>query len=213
MLSELLDEYLDKHVTDIPDYLLELEDETHRSVLRPVMLSGRVQGRLLAFISKLSRPKTILEIGTYTGYSALCMAEGLTKDGQIISLEVNDELSTIQNKYFQKSPYEKSIKVIYGDAAESIKKFTTEKFDIIFIDANKKSYSEYLELTVPLLNEGGLLLADNVLWYNKVLDPNITDTETTALRTFNQEVTEHSELKSFILPFRDGLTIAQKKEA
>ncbi|MFK7756155.1 MAG: O-methyltransferase [Flavobacteriales bacterium] len=213
MLSELLDEYLDQHVTDIPDYLLELEDETHRSILRPVMLSGRVQGRLLAFISKLSRPKAILEIGTYTGYSALCMAEGLAKDGQITTLEVNDELSTIQNKYFQKSEYEKNIKVIYGDAAESIKKFTTEKFDIIFIDANKKSYSEYLELTVPLLNEGGLLLADNVLWYNKVLDPNITDTETTALRTFNQEVTDHPKLKSFILPFRDGLTIAQKKEA
>lgn len=212
MFSELIEEYLQDNSSHIPSYLIDLENQTHRNVLKPQMISGRVQGRLLSVLSKLKNPSRILEIGTFTGYSALCLAEGLTQNGKLISLEVNDELELFHEKHLNQNPLSPKIEVVYCEASEYLMSTEMEAFDIIFIDANKKSYPKYLELCYPLLNEGGLLLADNVLWYDKVVDNAANDKETVALRNFNRIIRDHPSLHSFILPFRDGLTIAHKKE-
>ncbi len=215
MFSDLLEDYLQDNTTEIPDYLIDLEKTTFLKALKPQMLSGRIQGRFLSLLSRLKAPSRILEIGTYTGYSALCLAEGLTNDGKLITLEVNDEIEHIYQAFFSRSPYKDQIEVMIGDAEDTIQQRLShhDKFDIVFIDANKKNYPRYLELCYPLLRDGGLLIADNVLWYEKVVNATINDTETQALREFNQLVKDHNSLHSFILPLRDGLTLAQKKEA
>ena len=211
MREDLIEDYVQASANDIPSYLIELEKETFRKALKPKMISGRVQGRLLSFISKLKRPKSILELGTFTGYSALCLAEGLQDKGSLLSLEVNDELETFHEKFIGSSPYSNQIKIKYGDAAESLQELDSESFDLIFIDANKKMYPSYLELCNRLLKPGGLLLADNVLWWDKVVNENAKDAETLALREFNRLIHESDLYSSFILPLRDGITIAQKK--
>jgi caffeoyl-CoA O-methyltransferase len=211
MREDLIEDYVQASANDIPSYLIELEKETFRKALKPKMISGRVQGRLLSFISKLKRPQSILELGTFTGYSALCLAEGLQEKGSLLSLEVNDELETFHEKFIGSSPYSSQINIKYGDAAESMEELGSESFDLIFIDANKKMYPTYLELCTRVLNPGGLLLADNVLWWDKVVNENAKDPETVALREFNRLIHESDLYSSFILPLRDGITIAQKK--
>ncbi len=205
-------EYIGDHISEIPEYLIQLEDETYRKLIKPRMMSGKAQGRFLSFISQLLNPKNILEIGAFSGYGTLCLAEGLTKDGELHSIEVNDELKPMHNKYLDKTQFKNQIKYIYGDAKEILKSLD-QSYEIIFLDADKKSYPTYLDLLVPKLKPNGILLADNVLWYDRVINNEIQDDETKAIRNFNSKVANHPELKSFILPVRDGLTIAQKKEA
>lgn len=205
-------DYVNQHVSHIPQYLEELEDETYRRLLKPRMMSGKSQGRFLSFLSHLISPQRILEIGSFSGYGTLCLAEGLASSGIIDSIEVNDELAEMHSRYLAKTPFEKKVNYIYADAKDILDSLH-QKYDIIFLDADKRSYPKYLDFLVSKLNPGGLLMADNVLWYDRVINPQIKDEETEAIRAFNSDVTKHPLLKSFILPVRDGLTIAQKKEA
>ena len=207
-----LDDYLDLHSTDIPKYLIDLERETGLKVIKPAMLSGRMQGRFLSFISKSLRPDRILEIGTFTGYSALCIAEGLNENGKLHSIEINDELQAFHEKYISNGKFSEKIEIHYGDAKELLSSsFEKEYFDLIFIDADKESYPKYLKLSETLLKSNGILIADNVLWFHKVLDISIQDPETNAVREFNENLRNNPNFESLILPVRDGLTLARKK--
>lgn len=209
---DTIEEYLEEHSIHVPEYLLELERETRLKLLKYRMMSGRAQGRFLSFLSSLIQPKRILEIGSFSGYSALCLAEGLKENGVIDSIEVNDELKKLHEDYLIKSNFGSRVNYIYGEAKEIIPNLTSG-YDLIFLDADKKSYPLYLDLLTPLLKNKGILLADNVLWYDRVIDETIQDEETNAIREFNKRLSAHPEYTSFILPVRDGLSIAQKKKA
>lgn len=209
-LDDNLLEYVTKHSEDEPQLLKELNKETWQKVLQPRMLSGHYQGRLLSLISKLCHPKSILEIGTYTGYSALSLAEGLAKDGVFHTIDRNEELHDLQRKYFDKSGYGEQIKQYTGDARNIIPEIEGN-FDLVFIDADKSSYPKYFELIIDRLNTGGLILSDNVLWSGKViekLDPK--DKDTKALLEYNKLLKEDKRVETVILPIRDGLTLSRK---
>ena len=210
MIDKNILEYIEAFSTPAPEYLKELERETYIKTVLPQMISGEFQGRLLSLISKIHKPNQILEIGTFTGYSTLCLAEGLDEDGQIHTIDVNEELKEIQDFYFNKSGYRNKIIQHQGNAMEIIPTLN-KQFDLIFLDADKKNYPYYLELILPKLQKGGLLISDNVLWYGKVSDPDINDPETDALRNFNRLVKENPALEVLILPVRDGISIARKK--
>jgi predicted O-methyltransferase YrrM len=206
-----LQAYAENHTSSEPKLLQDLTKETWQKVLQPRMLSGHYQGRLLSLISKLIKPETILEIGTYTGYSALCLAEGLAKQGRLDTIDRNEELYDLQRKYFDKSDYSKQIFQHTGDAKAIIPKLD-KSYDLIFMDADKASYPTYFKLIIPKLNSGGLLLSDNVLWSGKViekLDPK--DKDTKALLDYNQLLKEDPRLETVLLPIRDGLTLSRKK--
>ena len=174
------------------------------------MLSGHLQGRFLSIITKLIKPKKILEIGTYTGYSAICMAEGLIENGIIHTIDINEELISIQNKYFAKSKCNNSIIQHVGDARNIIKNIN-EKFDLVFLDADKENYIEYYELVIEKVKKGGLIIADNVLWTGKVVEPEKDDDELTQyLIDFNKMINEDDRVENIILPLRDGLNIILK---
>ena len=174
------------------------------------MLSGEYQGRLLSLISKIKQPKKILEIGTFTGYATLCLAEGLETSGKIYTIDKNEELVKIQNKYFSKSKYHKNIIQYTGDALEIIPKINS-KFDLIFLDADKMNYNKYLEIIIPKLNKKGILISDNVLWHGKVLnDRKKQDKVTKGIDTFNKDLVENKNFQTFMLPIRDGLSISIK---
>ena len=210
MIDKNILEYIEAFSTPAPEYLKELERETYIKTVLPQMISGEFQGRLLSLISKIHKPNQILEIGTFTGYSTLCLAEGLDEDGQIHTIDVNEELKEIQDFYFNKSGYRNKIIQHQGNAMEIIPTLN-KQFDLIFLDADKKNYPYYLELILPKLQKEGLLISDNVLWYGKVSDPNIKDPETNALRSYNSLVKENPALEVLILPVRDGISIARKK--
>lgn len=201
--------YCDQKSSPIPDYLQMLERKTHLSTLSPQMMSSSSQGRLLSLLSKLKKPKCILELGTFTGYSALCLAEGLEEDGLLHTFEVVDTYDHIIEFVKKEIPLASKIIFHKQDALEGISNLDLE-FDIVFIDAAKKQYPEYLALVSPLMKKGALLIADNVLWYGKVLDEN-KDQETTVLDHFNSLVSKSGDWDAFILPLRDGLTLAIKK--
>ena len=201
--------YCDQKSSPIPDYLQMLERKTHLSTLSPQMMSSSSQGRLLSLLSKLKKPKCILELGTFTGYSALCLAEGLDEDGLLHTFEVVDTYDHIIEFVKKEIPLASKIIFHKQDALEGISNLDLE-FDLVFIDAAKKQYPEYLALVSPLMKKGALLIADNVLWYGKVLDEN-KDQETTVLDHFNSLVSESGDWDAFILPLRDGLTLAIKK--
>ncbi len=210
-LPENLEDYVVKHTQTEPELLQELYKETWQKVLAPRMLSGHFQGRVLSMISKLIRPKTILEIGTYTGYSALCLAEGLQKDGVLHTIDNNEELYDIQRKYFDKSGYGEQIIQHIGNALTIIPKLKYP-FDLIFIDADKENYINYLNLILPKLNRGAVILSDNVLWNGKVLAPIAkNDKATKTLVSYNKIINEHPKLETVLLPIRDGLTISRVK--
>jgi len=210
-ISKDIQKYTDLHSQKEPDLLQELNRETWQKVLIPRMLSGAYQGRLLSILSKLIKPKQILEIGTYTGYSALCLAEGLSADGQLHTIDHNEELATIQKKYFDKSPYKNQIKTYLGEALDIISKFKI-KFDLVFIDADKTNYPNYFKAIVPKMNRGGLILSDNVLWSGKVLQLAETkDKDTQALQIYNKLLNDDSRVESVLLPIRDGLTLTRVK--
>lgn len=206
-----LNQYLEKHTNEEPDLLRELMIETHQATTQPHMASGHYQGRILSMISKLIQPKTILEIGTFTGYATLCLAEGLAENGKIITLDINDELKYIGEKYFKRSPYKNQIEYRIGPALEQMKTIEKESLDLVFIDADKQTYPEYYECSIDLLRNGGVILMDNVLWYGKVYDENANDKRTVILRDLNERVVKDSRVESLILPVRDGITLIRKK--
>ncbi|HET7360456.1 MAG TPA: O-methyltransferase [Salinimicrobium sp.] len=209
-IPEEIEEYVLQHSQKEPELLQELNRETNQKILQPRMLSGHYQGRLLSMISKLVKPATVLEIGTYTGYSALCIAEGLAPDGKIHTIDKNEELVELQKKYFEKSPYNYHIEQYTGDATQIIPKLEMN-FDLVFIDADKPNYAVYFNLIIDKLNHGGILLSDNVLWSGKVVQKDAENDESTeALIRYNKLLAEDSRLETIILPIRDGLTISRK---
>ncbi len=202
-------EYSEKYSQQEPEILQELNRETHLKILNPRMLSGFFQGRLLSVISKLIKPKKVLEIGTYTGYSAICIAEGMNKNGIIHTIDKNEELNTIQKKYFKKSGLENNIIQYNGCALDIIPKIE-EKFDLIFIDADKENYINYFNLVIDKLNNNGVILADNVLWSGKVINSEDHDLTTNVLREFNKSVNNDKRVETILLPIRDGISIIRK---
>lgn len=208
-LPEKIDEYVIAHSQKEPELLKQLNRETWQKVLNPRMLSGDFQGRVLSMISKLVRPKHILEIGTYTGYSALCMAEGMKPEGSLHTIDRNEELYDLQRSYFDKSDYGKLIQQYVGNALEIIPQIEL-KFDLVFIDADKANYSNYFNLIIDKMNSGGVILSDNVLWSGKVTEPvQPKDIDTAALLEYNKLINEDPRVESVLLPIRDGLTITR----
>lgn len=204
-LDPKLEDYLSAHHNSEPGLLAELNRETHLKVLQPRMLSGPLQGRYLAMLAKMLAPQYILEIGTYTGYSALCLAEGLAPHGELHTLEVNDELETFSRSYFNRSEYRDQIYLHIGDALETLP-LLKKDWDLVFIDADKPRYLDYYKMLLPSLKPGALILADNVLWSGKVLEaPNPQDESTLALLEFNTFVQEDDRVENLLLPLRDGL--------
>lgn len=209
-MSEKLEAYVNEHSQPEPELLRKLNRETWQKVLAPRMLSGHLQGRLLSLISKMVSPENILEIGTYTGYSALCLAEGMRKDGFLHTIDINEELYDFQRKYFDESDFGKQIIQYLGNAIEIIPTMDFT-FDLIFIDADKENYSNYLELIIPKLRSGGIILSDNVLWSGKVVEEvKENDRATKALLEYNRLLNEHPLLETVLLPIRDGLSISRK---
>jgi len=207
--EEVLD-YIENLTSPQSELLAALERETYQKTVLPQMISGPYQGRLLSLLARMKQPQKILEVGTFTGYATLCLAEGLPPDGQIITIDKNDEFQAIQNKYFAQSAYRKQIKQIIGNAREVISDLP-ETFDLVFLDADKRYYPQYLEMLLPKMNKGGLLIADNVLWYGKVLEPQPKDAETQAIKQYNEMLADDDRVEAIILPVRDGLSIAVVK--
>ena len=210
-LPEHIDQYAVDHSQDEPELLQQLTRETWQKVLAPRMSSGHYQGRVLSMISKLIHPKNILEIGTFTGYAALCLAEGMQANGTLDTIDINEELYDIQRKYFDASGYGNQIIQHTGNAVDIIPELTTS-FDLVFIDADKSNYKTYLELLLPKLTSGAVILSDNVLWSGKVVEKvNPKDIDTKALLQYNKILKEHPKLETVLLPIRDGLTISRVK--
>lgn len=210
-IDEALVSYSEKHSSPENSLLAKLNRETNAKVLAPRMLSGHLQGRILSMFSKMIRPKYILEIGTYTGYSALCLAEGIQDEGELHTIEVNDELTPMICEYVDASEYKNQIVIHTGDATQLIPKLHIS-WDLVFIDADKKNYSRYYDLIFPSLKPGGYLLADNVLWSGKVLEKReLMDDETKAIDEFNEKINNDSRVEQVLLPVRDGLLLIRKK--
>jgi caffeoyl-CoA O-methyltransferase len=210
-LPENIDNYVVAHSQEEPKILQELTKETWQKVLNPRMISGAYQGRILSMISKLIQPKNVLEIGTFTGYSALSIAEGLPKDGTLFTIDSNEELTELQQKYFNKSRYTKQLKSYVGNALEIIPTLH-QKFDLVFIDADKSNYTNYFHLIIDKMNSGGIILSDNVLWYGKVAEKSDEkDVDTIALQAYNTILNTDDRLETVMLPIRDGLTISRVK--
>lgn len=203
-----IEKYIDLHKTAADAHLMDLERTTHLKALSPQMLSGQTQGNFLAIISLMIKPRRILEIGTYTGFSALCMAEGLAEDGMLHTIDMNLEIEPIARTYFERSPVGQKITFHLGDAKQIIKDLN-ETWDLVFIDADKDAYATYYDLVIDHLRPGGLIMADNVLWYGKVLNENM-DKKTAAIHAFNQKLATDPRVKSMILPLRDGIHLAVK---
>jgi caffeoyl-CoA O-methyltransferase len=210
-LPEKIDDYVVNHSQKEPEFLQQLNKETWQKVLNPRMLSGGYQGRILSMISKLIRPKTILEIGTYTGYSALCLAEGMQKNGTLFTIDKNEELEDFAKKYFDQSAFNGQIRQLVGNALDIIPALN-EKFDLVFIDADKSNYTTYFKMIIGKMNSGGVILSDNVLWSGKVveeIEPN--DKDTLALLEYNELLNNDDRIETILLPIRDGLSISRVK--
>ena len=209
-----LDDYIITHSSPEPEYLQTITRATHIHVLNPHMLSGHVQGRVLSMLSHMIQPKRILELGTFTGYSALCLAEGLPENGRLITIEHNDELESTIRRNLALSPLGEKIELVIGDAKEILSTFNFQLstlFDLVFIDADKREYCDYLNLVYPLVPVGGFILADNTLWDGHVVDSAYDrDKQTLGLRAFNDQLKEDDRFEQVILPLRDGLTVIRK---
>ena len=210
-----LEEYISSHSTAENEFLEAITRDTHVHILNPHMLSGHVQGRVLSMLSHMIKPKRILELGTFTGYSALCLAEGLAEGGRLITIEHNDELEETIRRNIAQSPLSDRIELIIGDAVEVISNqfsvFSNQPFDLVFIDADKREYCAYLEAVYPLVPVGGFILADNTLWDGHIIDPAYDkDKQTLGLRAFNDKLKEDDRFEQVILPLRDGLTLIRK---
>ena len=203
-IDEGIEEYARQHTEPENDLLKELVRETHAMVLQPRMLSGHLQGRFLSFIAKVYQPSLILEIGTYTGYSALCLAEGLNPTGRLITIDVNEELESFTRSFFNRSAYRDQIDYRIADAAVEIPKLDGP-IDLVFIDADKRNYALYFDLVISKMRSGGLILVDNVLWSGKIIEETAKDKSTEALRDFNTKVANDPRVEPLLLPIRDGL--------
>ncbi len=208
-IDPILDQYVCEHSSRESALLQQINRETHLEVLQPRMLSGHFQGRVLSMFSKMIKPNRILEIGTYTGYSALCLAEGLTAEGKLVTIDVNEELENRVRGYFNLSDYSNKITYLVGDAIQLIPTIS-EKWDIVFIDADKLNYLNYYHLVFNSVSVGGYIIADNVLWSGKVADPIKQDRETNLLREYNQFVHNDPRVEEVLMPIRDGLMISRK---
>ncbi len=206
-----IDDYSEKYSSSPSNLLNQLERETYLKSIKPYMISGRVQGRFLSFISQLMRPKSILELGTFTGYATLCLAEGLSENGMITTIEVNEEMEPLATKYFEKAGLGDRIQMLIGDAIEVMSDLN-DQYDLVFIDAKKSDYPKYYEMIIDKVNPGGVIIADNVIWYGKVAEEiRSNDMKTKALQEFNAMVQHDPRVENFILPVRDGLNIVRKK--
>lgn len=209
--TDLLDEYILRHIDEEGDYLKALYRDTHVKLLRPRMASGHLQGRLLKMFVRMIRPRNILEIGTYSGYSALCMAEGLEKEGRLYTFEINDEQEDFTRPWFENSPYASQIKFIIGDALQLVPQMDV-MFDLAFVDGDKRRYLDYYEMVLPRMNRGGYIIADNTLWDGHVLEAlRRNDAQTKGIMEFNDRIATDDRVEKVILPLRDGLTLIRKK--
>ena len=205
-----MDRYLENHISVEPDILKRLRKETFQKTTQPHMISGYLQGRLLSILAKMSQPKNILEIGTFTGYATLCLAEGLAKNGKITTLDVNEELAYLPEKYFQESKFSNQIDFQLIDAKSFLKK-TDEVFDFVFIDADKENYVDYFKLIKPHIKSGAMVIFDNVLWYGKVLEEKPKQKSTQIIKELNELVAKDQDFENLILPLRDGLHLIRNK--
>ena len=205
-----MDRYLEDHASEEPEILKKLRRETYQKTTQPHMISGYQQGRLLTIISKILQPKKILEIGTFTGYAALCMAEGLPENGKLITLDVNEDLAYIPKIYFAESEFSEKIDFRIQDAKEFLKE-TDEVFDLVFIDADKENYVEYLKLIKPKIKSGSVVIFDNVLWYGKVLEENPKQLSTQKIKELNNLIAADKDFENLILPLRDGVNLLRRK--
>jgi len=210
-LSEELENYAAQHTEDEPLLLQELNKRTHLNVLQPRMISGHFQGRFLSLLSKMVQPRTILEIGTYTGYATLCLAEGLHPDGVLHTIDIKEELTDLQREFFDRSGYGSQIVQHLGKAADIIPSLNTT-FDLVFIDADKQNYAHYFDLVIEKMNRGGIILSDNVLWSGKVVEEvKHNDKHTQALMAYNQKIKDDPRVETVLLPIRDGITLSRVK--
>lgn len=205
-----MDRYLENHASAEPEILKRLRKETFQKTTQPHMISGYQQGRLLAILSKMMQPKSVLEIGTFTGYATLCLAEGLAENGKITTLDVNEELAYLPKKYFVESEFSEKIDFRLQDAKDFLKE-TEEVFDLVFIDADKENYVEYFKLIKPKVKSGSVIMFDNVLWYGKVLEENPKQESTKKIKELNDSVAQDTDFENLILPLRDGVNLIRKK--
>ncbi|HMV09894.1 MAG TPA: O-methyltransferase [Cyclobacteriaceae bacterium] len=203
-----IQKYSEDHTSPESELLKKINRDTHANIMMPRMLSGHMQGRILSMISCMIRPSVILEIGTYTGYSALCMAEGLKPEGKLITLDINEELESRVRNYFKNSPFDAQIDYRIGNALDIIPTLNTD-FDLVFIDADKENYARYYDLVINRVPLGGYILADNVLWSGKVLDEK-SDKDTRAIKEFNKKVQDDTRVENVLLPVRDGILVMRK---
>ncbi len=208
IINKDIDQYAAQHSSDEIDLLKQINRDTHAKVMMPRMLSGHLQGRVLSMISNMIKPKRVLEIGTYTGYSALCLAEGLHADGKLITIDINEELESRVRGYFSAASLSDKIEYIIGNAATIIPMLKDE-FDLVFIDADKEQYSRYYDLVIEKVKSGGIILADNVLWSGKVLDSK-PDKDTRAILEFNNKIQADARVENVLLPIRDGIMMIRK---
>jgi predicted O-methyltransferase YrrM len=211
-MDELIEDYILSHIDSEPELLKRMTREANVKLLRPRMISGNIQGRLLKVLTSMLKPQNILEIGTYTGYSALCIAEGAPDSSKVVTIEIDDEMESFIRKYFHESEYGHKIDLKIGDALELMHVYEDNYFDLIFIDANKRDYCAYYDLAFGKLRKGGIILADNTLWNGKVIDDRYeNDDQTKGVLEFNNHIKEDMRIEKVILPIRDGLTIIRKK--
>ena len=203
-----IQQYAEKHTSPESEHLKKINRETHAQVMMPRMLSGHLQGRVLSMISCLSKPKAILEIGTYTGYSAICLAEGLQQNGKLITIDINDELEQRVRKYIAEAGFTEKIDYRIGNALDIIPKLNT-RFDLVYIDADKENYSRYFDLVIDSVTLNGIILADNVLWSGKVLKGK-PDKDTKAIIDFNTKIYNDKRVENVLLPIRDGIMVIRK---
>jgi predicted O-methyltransferase YrrM len=209
-MNKKLEQYIEDHITAEDPVLEDLYRQTHIRFVNPNMVSGHLQGKLLELISKMIRPKNILEIGTFTGYSAICLAKGLKKGGRLITLETNDELKTFSDSYFKRAGVDSKIIQMTGNALEIIP-MLDEMFDLVFLDGDKREYIDYYRLIIDKVTPGGFILADNVLWGGQVLDKETTDLQARGIIDFNEMIRNENNIEEVIIPVRDGLMLIRKK--
>ena len=211
-MDRRLEEYILSHIDAEPDFLKKIDRDAHVKLLRTSMISGHLQGRLLKMLTRMVRPERVLEIGTFVGYSALCFAEGVEENGEVHTIEIDDELEDYIRSNFAKSELGNKIKLHIGDAMQIIPEFEDESFGLAFIDADKELYWEYFETTLPKIRKGGFILVDNTLWYGKVVEKvESSDRATQGILNFNERVVNDDRVEKVILPIRDGITVIRKK--
>jgi caffeoyl-CoA O-methyltransferase len=209
LVSPEIEKYIEAHTTDESDVLQQLNRKTQTDVLMPQMLSGKVQGQFLKFISQMVQPERVLEIGTFTGYAAICLAEGLTENGKLFTIDINEELEAIVKTHVEKAGLQNKIIQIIGNAAQEIQQLD-ETFDLVFIDADKQNYGLYFDLVIDKVRTGGIILADNVLWSGKIINEQ-KDKDTQKLAEFNDKVQQDNRVENVIVSIRDGIMMIRKK--